>query len=69
MREVTLIVYRDTRRALHNWRGNLIDNDSGRSIARTAWVHSRRQAVLAGTTQALEQGYKVWFAGSVSSAD
>jgi len=69
MKEVTLIVYRDARRALHNWRGNLIDNRSGRSIARTAWVHSRRQAVIAGTTQALEQGYKIWFAGDPIAKD
>lgn len=66
MKEVTLIVYRDRRRMPANWRGNLIDNRSGRSVARTAWVHSRRQAVLAGTARALDRGYKVWIAGSAS---
>lgn len=62
MKEATLVIYCDDSRQPACWRGNIIDNENGRSVCRTEWVPTREQAVLDGATEALEQGYKVWLA-------
>jgi len=62
MKEATLVVYSDEEHT-HNWRGNVIDNDDGKSIYCTEWMPTREQAMLNGAMAVLERGYKIWLGG------
>lgn len=63
MKEATLVVYNDTENDPAGWRGNVIENQNGKSIYRTERMQSRQQAILSGAMAALDKGYKIWLAG------
>lgn len=62
MKEATLVVYSDQNHS-HNWRGNVIDNQDGKTIFCTDWMPSREQVMLVSATEVLERGYKIWLGG------
>lgn len=62
MKEATLVVYSDENHS-HNWRGNVIDNQDGKTIFCTDWMPTREQVMLVSATEVLERGYKIWLGG------